>query len=290
MNFYLKKSMARRMLLVLCLIVPVYVQAENKSSDGSNAQEPLVFGFLPILSTQRLVSRFGPMVDYLSEQLGRPVRLETAPDFAEFYKRTNDKRYDLVFTAPHFYYLAQRQAGYRAVVRVDAPEMHAIILVPRDSKLTSLQDLRYNRLSTVDSLSLATVLVRNELQEAGIDPDRDLTLVTTPTHNASLISVYKNFTEAASLMFTPYQRSSPEIRESLRIIARTKGTPHMPIAVASRISDQEVRIIRESLQNLKQTEEGKALLKHLAWPGFTAAEPEDYDQLEWVVKQIHIPE
>jgi phosphonate transport system substrate-binding protein len=289
MNFYLKKSAALSALLVLCLIMPMYGQAEQEQDDEKNVQKPLVFGFLPILSTQRLVSRFGPMVDYLSEQLGRPVRLETAPDFAEFYRRTNDKRYDLIFTAPHFYYMAQRQAGYRVVVRVGAPEMHAIIVVPTDSKLTSLQDLRNKRLATVDSLSLATVLVRNELQEAGIDPDRDITLVTTPTHNASLISAYKNITDAASLMAIPYKRTRPEIKTSLRIIARTQGTPHMPIAVASRLSDQESSIIRDSLLSLKETEEGRVLLKHLAWPGFATAVPEDYDQLEWVVKQTQIP-
>lgn len=289
MNFYLKKSTVHWALLVLCLMIPMSVQAEIESSDGKNAQDPLVFGFLPILSTQRLVSRFGPMVDYLSEQLGRPVRLETAPDFAEFFRRTNDKRYDLIFTAPHFYYLAQRQAGYRVIVRVGAPEMHAIIVVPKDSELTSLQDLRNKRLATVDSLSLATVLVRNELQKAGIDPYRDITLVATPTHNASLVSAHKSITDAASLMAIPFNRASPEIRDSLRIIARTQGTPHMPIAVASRISDQEASIIQESLLSLKETEEGKALLKHLAWPGFVTAEPEDYDQLEWVVKQIQIP-
>jgi len=163
MNTCLKKITALGLLLILCFMVPLYAQADADPSTGENAQEPLVFGFLPILSTQKLVARFGPLADYLSEQLGRPVRLKTAPNYAEFLKRTNEeKRYDLLFTAPHFYYLAQREAGYRVIVRVAAPEMHAIVVVPKDSGYTSLQDLCHKQLSTVDPLSLATVLVRAE--------------------------------------------------------------------------------------------------------------------------------
>lgn len=281
MNHYLKKITG--LLLVLCTMGSVYAQSEGM---GKN-QEPLIFGFLPILSTQKLVARFGPLADFLSEQLGRSVRLETAPNYAEFLRRTNEeKRYDLLFTAPHFYYLAQREAGYGIVVRVAAPEMRAIIVVPKESGITSLQDLRHKRLSTVDPLSLATVLVRAELQKANIDPDRDVELVATPTHNASLLSAYKKGTDAASLMLTPYKRARSEIRDQMMIIAQTQGTPHMPIAVAPWLSEKEASIVQESLLGLNGSEEGKLLLKHLSWPGFAVATPEEYDQLEWVVQQI----
>ena len=75
---------------------------------------PLVFGFLPILSAERLVTRFSPLVDYLSRRSGLDIRMETAPDFAAFIERTQQsKRYDILFTAPHFFYLAEKQPGYR---------------------------------------------------------------------------------------------------------------------------------------------------------------------------------
>jgi len=287
-----KTSLFARILVVLFVLCgqssQVQAQENTRPATGSqDATHEYVFGFLPILSTQKLVERFTPLVNFLSKRLGKPVRMETAPDYAAFLQRTNqEKRYDLLFTAPHFYYMAQREAGYRVIVRVAAPEMHAIIVAPRDGPIRSVTDLRGYRISVTDNLSLGTVLTREYLKRAGIDPDRDVSLVETPTHNASLLSAYKGVTDAAALMVPPFKRAKPEIRNRMRIIATTIGVPHMPISVASTMSSHDVEIVRTSLLDLKQSTEGRALLKHLSWPGFAAAAPADYDQLEWAVTQL----
>lgn len=263
-----------------------YEDAGSGSRDERSDHE-YVFGFLPILSTQKLVERFTPLVNYLSKSLGKPIRMETAPNYAEFLRRTNhDKRYDLLFTAPHFYYMAQREAGYRVIVRVGAPAMHALIVASKEGPIRSVADLRGRSISVTDHLSLGTVLTREYLRRAGIDPDRDVTLVETPTHNASLLSAYKKVTDAAALMVPPFMRAKPEIRNSMRIIASTMDVPHMPISVASSMSPRDREIVRAALLGLQQSEEGRALLKHLSWPGFAAAAPADYDQLEWAVNQL----
>lgn len=251
--------------------------------------DALVFGFLPILSTEKLVARFGPLVDFLSAKLGRPIRLETAPDYAEFMRRTNnEKRYDLLFTAPHFYYLAQRKAGYRVIVRVDESIMQAYIVTPKTRGIKQLAELRGKRIATPDPLALGTVLIRDTLAKAGLDPDKDVTLVTTPTHNASLLSASKGATDAAGVMIPPFQRATPEVRDAMLILATTQGTPHMPISVAPTLSAEQVRIVEEALLSFTQSAEGKALLKHLSWPGFIKASPEEYDAIGWAVQQLKI--
>jgi phosphonate transport system substrate-binding protein len=256
----------------------------------SRAAEPLVFGFLPILSPQKLVARFGPLADYLAKQLHRPVRLETAVDYAEFSRRTKARRYDILFTAPHLYYIAQRQAGYRVLVRVDRPSLTAVIVARKDSHIESLKDLRGKKLAVVDPLALGTALIRAYLSAHHLDPDKDLILVTTPTHNASILSAYKGITDAASLMLDPYKRVAPQIRNDMTVIAETEGTPHMPFAVSPSVSAEEASIIETAMTNLKSSEEGRKLLKHLAWPGFTKTSPAEYDQLEWAAKQVQLME
>ncbi len=91
--------------------------------------------------------------------------METTPDFATFVRRTRDTQcYDILFAAPHLYYLAHRERGYRAVARVDRPAMPAVIVAPR-------------RLATTDPLALATVLVRARLEEAAVDPGSNLGVI-----------------------------------------------------------------------------------------------------------------
>ena len=276
--------------LIFALVVGVFLTGTPPASHAAPANDKvLVFGFLPILSTEKLVARFGPLVDYLSAKLGQPIRLETAPDYAEFVRRTNeDKRYDLLFTAPHFYYLAQRQAGYRVIVRVAAPTMHAVIVAPKSSGIKQLSDLRGRRIATPDPLALGTVLIRDTLQKAGLDPDKDVTLVATPSHNASLLSAQKGITDAAGLMVPPFRRAKPEVRDAMRILATTQGTPHMPISVGTSLTAEQVRIVEQALLDLSQNENGRALLKHLSWPGFAKTTPQEYDAIGWAVQQLQM--
>ncbi len=95
-------------IVLLCLAMVFSIPGRVGGAATRAAEEArLVLGLLPILSPERLMRRFGPLADYLSGALGVPVVLETAPDYRQFVKRTaGERRYDLLFTAPHFYYLA----------------------------------------------------------------------------------------------------------------------------------------------------------------------------------------
>ena len=85
------------------LLAGVSPVAFSQKAPSEAAEEPLVFGFLPVVSPEWLVARFEPLVDHLSKALGVPVRMETAPEFAVFVRRTNEeRRFDFLFTAPHF--------------------------------------------------------------------------------------------------------------------------------------------------------------------------------------------
>jgi len=262
--------------------MPLRAHAIDK--DGS-----LVFGFLPILSTQKLIERFKPMVDLLSENLHRPIRMETAPSYIEFLKRTKAKRYDILFTAPHFYYLAHTESGYHVIVRVNAKELKAIIVATKASHINTLSELKGKKISTPDRISLGTALILNALRKAGLNPDKDVQIVATPSHNAALITAYNGITDAAGLMVPPYMRSSKKIHDSMVTLGTTAGTAHMPIAVSSALNPELADKITETLVSLNKTEEGRTLLKHLSWPmGFVKAKDSEYAPLKNIVAELHL--
>lgn len=282
---------ARRTLLPLFLLsLTGSMHADAAETSPRKFQDELIFGFLPITSTQRLVARFGPLVDHLAEVLGQPIRMETAPDYATFIQRTHNRRYDILFTAPHFYYLAEKTAGYKAIARVNAKELKAVIVSRKDSQLKSLQDLRGKSLATPDALAMGTVLVREMLLRHQLNPGKDIFLVETPSHNASLISTYKGATDAAGLMIPPYKRSAQNLRAAMVEIKTTRGVPHMPICVINTLSASQTRTLQQTLIGLAKTKEGKKLLKHVSWPmGFVKPGPEEYQNLGWAIQQLNIP-
>jgi phosphonate transport system substrate-binding protein len=280
----------RRVPGIFCglLALAVHLQTPGAAfAAGEDPRRPLVFGFLPIVSPEKLVRRFEPLVDHLTETLGVPIVLETAPDYAEFVRRTHEeKRYDFLFTAPHFYYLAQRKAGYRVVARVDGPLMKAVIVARRDSEIAAPKDLCGHRISTPDALALGTLLVRQRLVDAGCDPDGDTILVATPSHNASFYSAYRGASDAAGLMTTPLARVDPKVAGEMRIVAETQSTPNMPFSVAPWVGGPRAEAFAGALVALSASEKGRALLEHLAWPGFTRAGAGEYDVFERFSKVV----
>jgi len=259
------------------------------ADDGSDRQQPLVFGFLPILSAERLVTRFSPLVAYLSRRSGRDIRMETAPDFAEFIRRTqHGRRYDMLFTAPHFFYLAEHGSGYRGLVRVNRSGMKAVVVVPTDSTIYALPELRGRSLATTGPLALSTLLIRDLLARSGLDPVRDLQLRPTPSHIAALLSSSQGTTDASAVMLPVFRHARPELRASMRVVAETAEVPHIPLGVAPWLDADFSRRLQAILIGMHDDPEGREVLRQLDWPGFVAVEPHAYDRLRWLAEQVEV--
>lgn len=258
-----------------------YTSLISASEQGNcKAFKPIIFGILPFISAEQLVEQFTPLTQYLSKHLVVPVRIETAPNFVEFARRTHeDQRYDILFTAPHFYPQAHSKAGYQLIVSVNSPDMWAVIVVPMKSDIHSLDDLVGKRLATVHPMGLATLLVRKHLLAHGVDPDVDLTMIATPTHDASLLSSYHGVTDASALMQPPYEVASLQIRNNMRILAKTESTPHIPISVSPRISERCATDISKVLLKMDSTIEGQNVLKRNQFSGFKQAQAEEYEKI-----------
>ncbi|MBE9567856.1 MAG: phosphate/phosphite/phosphonate ABC transporter substrate-binding protein [Proteobacteria bacterium] len=273
--------------LILFLLLPLStlsaataVSESAVPASSCQAYNHLTFGILPFISNEQMVLQFSPLVQYLSTRLSIPVRIETAPDFAEFSRRTQQgERYDILFTAPHFYPRASDQAGYRLIASVDSSGLWAVIVAPEDSHIHGIEDLKGKRMATVQQASLATLLIRKYLTSEGIDPDKDLTLVSTPSHDASLLSTFHGVTDASSLMQPQYAGASETVRDSMRIIARTESTPHIPISVSKRISDSCAEEISTLLIDMSSNKEGQQALSHNRFSGFRKAQAKEYDRM-----------
>jgi ABC-type phosphate/phosphonate transport system substrate-binding protein len=83
-------------LLLLFLAFPTSAFSDDTRPIRTD-KDQLVLGVLPFVSPERLARRFEPLALYLSGKLGVEIRLETAPNYGEFVKRTAEKnRYDIL--------------------------------------------------------------------------------------------------------------------------------------------------------------------------------------------------
>ncbi len=278
---------APALLAVVFSVVFLPAGSHADTVKGRKAEPYLTFGFLPFVSTDLLVKKFEPLTDYLSKELGVEVRFETAPDFATFQRRTvNEKRYDFLLTAPHFYYLAQRQAGYRVVARLNARESYAVIVVRKKSPIVSLRDLCGKKLATPDRLALMTVLIRRTVAAIGCKKGNEVAILSTPTHNAALLNAYERTSDAAGFVSYTLKLAAPAVINSMRVIGRTESVPHIPISVAPWVDRETAGKFTEIILSLEETKEGMAVLKKMERRGFKAATPREYDVMEPYAKFI----
>lgn len=247
----------------------------------------LVLGLVPALSPRRFVGLFGPLADYLSAELGIPVRMEGAPSFADYLTRiVEEQRYDLTISGADLYYFAQVRAGYRAIVKLAGPGVKLVIVTRRDGGIADIGQLPGHSVATADPLSFSTRTGRMTLREHGIDPDRDVEIVVTQNLNAAMLSMLNGLTDAAMFFEPVLLRADEETRNQIRILAESEALPPHPISVGPRISDALAFRLQQSLLAFGSKPEGEVFFREMGWPGFAAAAPEDYAAMSWVLEDM----
>jgi ABC-type phosphate/phosphonate transport system substrate-binding protein len=91
----------------------------------------------------------------------------------------------------------------------------------------------------------------------------------------------------ASIIMMPIVRSAPpEVRESLRILARTERAPPPAISVSLTMPDELADRILEFLLDFETSEGSSAVLQDMGWPGMIPVQLEQYDALDWAATSM----
>lgn len=234
----------------------------------------LVFGFLPMESPVSLFKRFAPLRDYLTTQIEKEIRLETASDFSSFAQRTMNRNYDIVFTAPHMALQALDSNKYEVAATFDKP-LKSVIVVQDKSNIQNLQNLEGKTIATPPEQAIVTMVGREYLSANGIKAAR---FSTYRTHNAAYSAVLAGEVDAAIVSnFIARKAISKDL--ALKIVASSKPFPGIGILVASDLPEMTKTHVRRALWGLKDLPAGKKILKTIAQPGYKQASQHNFEVL-----------
>lgn len=256
---------------------------------GARAADGLVFGMLPYISPGELARQNNQLKSYLSRSLGRPLTLVTAPDFKTFAARTEAGEYDIVFTAPHLARLAQTRHGYKVVART-LHEVQGVFLVPKDSPLRSIEDLRGKRVMIAEPKSVVFMLGKETLSRHGLILGRDVTWVEARAHNNAMFGPLRGEADAAVTGIMLWKSVYLERNKELREIDVTERVPGFVVLASSRMPADLVGKLREALIAYRDSPEGKAdafIIK--AFKGFGPVADADMARLDDYVKPLLEP-
>ncbi|MGD8641827.1 MAG: phosphate/phosphite/phosphonate ABC transporter substrate-binding protein [Gammaproteobacteria bacterium] len=234
----------------------------------------LTFGFLPVESPVALFKRFAPLRDYLSMQIQIKIRMETAKNFTEFVKRTRQRRYDLVFTAPHMALYALEQQNYEAAATFAKP-LKSVIVVRKNSAIQNIAALEGKTIATPPESAIVTLVGKRYLQENALTAIR---YRVTRTHNAAYSSVLGQETDAA-IISNFIAKKAIANNLPLKIVGQSDPFPGIGILVAKDLPDSIKQHIKTSLWGMKDLPHGKKILREIAQPGYVKATRLQFEKL-----------
>ena len=252
--------------------------------------DDLIFGLVPALSPEHFAIRLQPLVNYLERETGRNIHLSGAPNYETFIRRLlTDRSYDFLISGADIYRIAQRRAGYRAIVRLSGPGVFAYIVTTTDSGITDAAALPAGvRVSTSGPLSFSRRLGIEKLRKLGVDTDNGIELVVTPTQNASLRALLSGLSDVAIFMSPVLNQVEPAVRERIHVLAKSDFAPSHPIYVRPDLPKDTAASLASALVKLSQHPDRTSILNPIGWPGFVLAEPSYFDGMDWAADQIEL--
>ena len=151
--------------------------------------KPLEFGvglFQP--DKEKNDATYQPLADYLSNALGRPVKLRTVDTWEGLAKSLASGETDMALMGPWGYVLANHQAGAEAIATIlyqGKPEYFAIMVTGPTSGIQKIDDMKGKTFAFGDKGSTSGYLIpSHEFQKRGIDPDKFFSRVVYTKHQA----------------------------------------------------------------------------------------------------------
>lgn len=239
------------------------------------------FGIVPQQSASRLAKQWTPIMQALSEKIGHKIIFTTASDIPTFEERLKNGEYHFAYMNPYHFVVFNQAPGYQAVAKARDKQIKGIIVIRKDSGITSLEQLNNTELAFPSPAAFAaSILTQSHLKEDNIA----YVPKYVSSHDSVYLAVARGFFPAGGGVMRTFNAMQEEVREQLVPIWTTKGyTPHA-IAAHPGIEPEVVKLVQEFFVELANTPEGNKLLEPLKIKGFTEAKNRDWDD----VRALHI--
>lgn len=275
-------------LLCVLLLMP-----QGSLQTAAASGEELILGVFPRRSPSEMMEMFGPLAGHLSRELGRPVKLETTPDFPSFWKAVSTRRYHVVHFNQYHYVRAHKEFGYLAVAKNEEGGSDTIagtLVVRKDSGINNIQDLRGKKIGfggneqAMNSYILPSYL----LQLAGLrKQDYQTEFALTPPNIA--LAVFFGQLDAGGtgdIVFEmPFVKDKIDVSQ-LVYLAKSEPIAHLPWAVRGDLSAAQRQRIQNALVNVKNSPNGERVLKAAVLTNLVSAHDGEYRRTREIILAV----
>ncbi|MYM20294.1 phosphate/phosphite/phosphonate ABC transporter substrate-binding protein [Brevibacterium sp. 5221] len=243
--------------------------AQGSSGSGDSDPDTLVFTAIPSEESQSLSQQFKIVISEIEKATGKKVQVQSATDYAGVIEAQRAGKVQLANYGPLSYVAAHDSGvgldilGGQITEKDGKPGYNSFGVVPADSPIKSLDDLKGKKVCFVDPTSTSGYLYPSAaLQKAGIDPKKDVSPIMAGGHDSSALSVAKGSCDAGfaedAVVNGSLIKSGQLKKGQLREIWKSELIPATPVAASDSLSQD----LRDKLKQVfTQTLNKDALVK-----------------------------
>lgn len=197
------------------------------------SQRVYTIGVVPQFTPLTIHRSWGPFIDRLSQETGIKFRLRVYPNFKQFLSDVRRGEPDFVFLAPFHAVIAHKEQGYVPLIRDDANKLVGLLVVRKDSPITSVNALDGKRISFPSPNAFAaSIYMRAYLSEK-----EDIKFIPryVGTHDNVYRHVLVKLSAAGGGVNKTLIRQPVNLRDKLRVLYQLPGVAAHPISAHPRV-------------------------------------------------------
>ena len=240
------------------------------------------FGVHPLHNPERLLERYGPVMDYLNRHIkGVHFELEASRNYEEYNKKLYGRHFDFALPNP-YQTVNSLKYGYHVFGKMgDDHHFTGILLVRRDSGIRDVADLKGKKVSYPANTAVAAYMMpQYYLQTHGIDVNKDIENLFVGSQESSIMNVYLGNVAVGVTWPIPwlaFQKEHPDQAAQLEVRWETEPLINNGLVARDDIPPELVSRVAELLANLHTSAEGRAMLEKLPISRFELADDTSYD-------------
>jgi phosphonate transport system substrate-binding protein len=278
-------------LRALLFIVFALFATATPANDGD--EPTLTLGVFPRQNPIQTARMFNGLAEHLGRELKMKVVLDTPKDFASFWEKVSQRKYDLVHLNQYHYVKAHKESHYDVILKnieFNESTIAGAILVRADTRINKVADLKGKKIvfgGGPDAMQ-AYIVARYLLQQGGLNKgDYEESFAVNPP-NAIMSTFYKQSDAAGAgdkVLHLAVVKKQIDINEMKYLVTGTQLT-HLPWAVKRELPAATRERIQTIMHGLASNEAGKAILKQLALDGFAIANDKEFDEHRHIIKSV----
>ena len=252
----------------------------------------IVMGVFPRRPAAVTLHTFKPLAEHLTKVLGEEVKLVVPKNFKEFWKGVKEKKFDLVHYNQYHYIKSHKELGYNVIVANEefgTGKIAGAITVRADSGINSIAELKGKTIlfgggkKAMGSYIAPTAI----LKKAGLVAGKDYKVKFATNPPSAVIGVYNKAADASGsgnvILKVKGVKSKIDVSK-MKILAQSDSFVHLCWAVKGDMAKDKVNKIQQTMTSLKDSADGKAILKAAKVTNFVKVSDADFAKVREITK------